>query len=309
MSGYGDTERLMSRARDRLVHNDVLGAIDLLKQVLAEDPEHAWAHSLLSLCLIDCKLVRAARAEAEAAVHAEPDLAIAHRAMGEVLLAERKLDQAEASFRYAIELEPENADLFVRLIVLLRLRDRRDEELLSRALELAPDDPDVLVAAANDRFDRRELDEAEAFAREALEEDPEHVDALVAMGWIRLAQGDVADAHEHVRMAMHGDPNDDGALRLLGAIKARKNPVLGLWWRWSMWMNSFGDARSIGILVVMFIVYRLATVLAEDMGRHDIAGVIRTVWLCFVAYTWIAPSLWQRMLQRDIGPVTLKRDY
>ncbi|MBC8069503.1 MAG: tetratricopeptide repeat protein [Deltaproteobacteria bacterium] len=309
MSGYGESERLLARARDRLVHGDTQGGMVLLKQVLAEDPGHAWAHALLSICMIDCKLVRVARVEAEAAVRADPELAIARRAMGEVQVAERKLGQAEASFRYAIELEPENADLFVRLVALLRMRDRRDEDLLVRALELAPDDPDVLVAAAYDCFDRRELDRAEGHAREALEEDPEHVDALVAMGWIRLAQGDVADAHAHVRMAMHADPTDDGALRLLGSIKARKNPILGLWWRWSMWMSSFGDERSIAILIAMFIVYRLATVFAEDMGRDDIAGIIRSVWLAFVAYTWIAPGLWQRMLQRDIAPVELGRDY
>lgn len=309
MSGYGNSERLFERARDRLAHGDLPGAMGLLKQVLAEEPDHGAAHGLLALCLLDCKQVRTARVEAEAAVHAEPELPLSHRAMGEVQQAERKLDKAEASFRYAIELDPEDAGLYVRLISLLRLRDRRDEELLQRALELDPNDCDVLVAAAYDRFDRRELDEAEAHAREALEEDPEHVDALVAMGWIRLAQNDVDDAHEHVRMAMHADPTDEGALRLLGSIKARKNPLIGLWWRLSMWMSAFGDERSIAIQVVMFVVYRLATVIAEDMGRPELADLIRKIWLAFVVYTWVAPEIWRRMLERDIGPVRLKRDY
>ncbi|HWB76073.1 MAG TPA: tetratricopeptide repeat protein, partial [Nannocystaceae bacterium] len=244
MSDSGETLRLLARANDRVHHGDLLGAIALFKQVLAEDPMHAYAHSMLAICLVDAKQIGAARVEAEAAVHSDPELALCHRAMGEVERAERKLDKAEASYRYAISLEPEDSSLYVRLLALLRLRERRDEELLREVMELAPDDPDVLVTAAYDAYDRGALDEADRHATEALEEDPEHVDALVAMGWIRLRQGNVTDAHEHARMALHGEPTDDGALKLLASIKARKNPIIGLWWRWSMWMSNMGDARS-----------------------------------------------------------------
>lgn len=309
MSDSGETLRLIARADDKVRHGDLLGAIALYKQVLSEDPQHAYAHAMLAICLVDAKQLGAARVEAEAAVHCDPEAALSHRAMGEVERAERKLDKAEASYRYAISLEPEDAGLHVRLIALLRLRERRDEELLREAMELAPDDPDVLVAAAYDAYDRKALDEAERHATEALEEDPEHVDALVAMGWIRLRQGAVDDAHEHARMALHADPTDDGALKLLASIKARKNPLIGLWWRWSMWMSSMGDARSTMILVAMFVVYRIAMLLADDFGHPELTVLIRRIWLAFVVYTWVAPSMWKRMLEKDIKPVKLDRDY
>jgi hypothetical protein len=46
----------------------------------------------------------------------------------------------------------------------------------------------------------------------------------------------------------------------------------------------------------------------SEGGQATSRLIIRMVWLGFVAYTWIAPGLWKRMLQRDFASVTLKRD-
>jgi predicted Zn-dependent protease len=309
MSG-GDRSRLLfERATDRIRHGDLDSACDLLHQLLAEDPDDARAHALLSVCLVDRKLVGPALVEAEAAMACDPDAALSHYAMGGALLADRKLDAAATHLQRAIELEPDESIHYLRLAELHRLRGQPREALLQRALDVDPEDPDVLAALAMERLDSNRTDEAERFATEALELDPESHDALLAMGWVRLHQADVADAREHAAMALHQAPNDDESLRLLIAIKARKNPFLGLWFRWNLWMSTLGDRRGVIVLVAAFMIYRVLAAIAEDFDREDVAAAIRYLWLGLVAYTWVAPVVFRRMLEKEIARIQLHDDY
>jgi hypothetical protein len=72
--------------------------------------------------------------------------------------------------------------------------------------------------------------------------------------------------------ALRQDPADRGALRLMASIKARRNPFLGLWWRYATWMGSLGEGRAIVVLLGMYVVYRLGTITATEWGSSDIAG-------------------------------------
>lgn len=302
-------ENLIERARLYYRRGDLQGARGLAEQALAIEPDDEWAHALLANILVDAELMGPARVEAQTAVALEPELALAHHALGRVEFAERNLEAAEASLQRAVELEPHEATYYIALIALRRVLEKPTEALIERALELDPNDPEVLTARAYAAYDQRKFDEAEQYAREALEEDPEEADSLAAMGWILLAQGRVAEAHEHARMSLTINPTDRDALRLLGGIKARRNPFLGLWWRYSMWMSTIGDTRSIAVLVVAFIIYRLAATMADDFGHPELATIIRYVWLGLVAYTWIGPAVWSRMLEKDLAKVRLDDDY
>jgi hypothetical protein len=92
-------------------------------------------------------------------------------------------------------------------------------------------------------------------------------------------------------------------------VKARTSWFLGLWWRWSTWMNVLGDSREIMVLLGLFLLYRVANQLAHDLDRPGLASALNFVWLAFVAYTWVGPGMFRRMLRRELRDVRLDDEY
>ncbi|XXX79557.1 tetratricopeptide repeat protein [Sorangium sp. So ce134] len=101
-------------------------------------------------------------------------------------------------------------------------RDDRAVELLTQALELAPEDVETLVALGDAHLARGRIDDAERWARAALEAAPEHAGALALMGHVLLRRGDVSGAREHAVWAIRTDVSDPDSLTLLAAITARE---------------------------------------------------------------------------------------
>lgn len=301
--------RRLERVRDRIAHGDLEGAIALLHQILAADPDDAYAHALLSLCLVERKLVGPAETEARAALTLDAEEPLAHGAMAAVLVAERRLDAATEHLDRAIALDPANSAYHLRLAQIARLRARPADDHLQRALAIDPEDPEVLAAVADDHLAHNRVDEAERYARTALEIDPECNDALLAMGWVLLRRGNTADAREHAVMALRHDATSEEALRLLLSIKARVSPLLGAWFRWNLWMSGLGDRRTVAILVGAFLVVRVVRAIAEDLGREDIAELVQMLWLGIVVYTWVAPAIFARLLAKELRGIDLRDDY
>jgi tetratricopeptide (TPR) repeat protein len=303
MSDEQDIERLLARAQACIARNNLAGAISLLERALAIDGDLADIHAWLALVLVDCRLISAARSEADLALALDPTLSISHRAHGHVLLAEGKRHEARRSHQTAVDLDPDDTSTLLALASIKRLL-REDD-----TLELEPDDAEVLTACSESAYHHGNIDDAERYAREALEVDPEHGDALIAMGWVLLQRGQLDEAREHAAMALRANPDDDAGLRLLAAYKARKNPFLGLWFRWAMYMSRIGDRNEIIVLLVLFLVYRLASLIFEDL-EMGLAGIIaNVVWIAIVAYSWIGPAVFARMLKRELEKIQLDPEY
>jgi Tfp pilus assembly protein PilF len=309
MSDERTIELLRSRAEACLDRNDTQGAVDLIEQALAIDADIADLHASLSLCLVDLKLVEVARAEADIAMALDPSEAICHTAMGQVLYAEGKRREALRSLEAAVGLEPEDTFAYVLMAQVKRSLGEDCEDELAAALEIDPEDPSVLAAYAEFEFFRGNLDEAERYAREALEHDAGYTDALLTMGWILLRRGDLEGARAHASIALREDPRDEAALRLLAAYKARKSPVLGLWFRWNLYMSTLSEGKSIVVLLAMYVVYRLLILILGDLDLGDVAQIVTYAWLAFVAYTWFGPVLFDRMLSREVDSIHLDPEY
>lgn len=294
-------------AQAQLARGDRRGALETLRRGLAEDPEDPEAHALLSLVLLTLKRPHAAEHEAGLALSLEPLLPLAHFAAASAAMARRRFKDAGQHLQQLLELEPDdtrNLLLQARFFGLTGEKERK-REVLQRALALKPDDPDTLVALGEDALERGDVERAGQWAHEALTAQPELQDALVLMGHVHLRQGRIDDAREHALWALRQDAADEGSLRLLASIKARQSPLLGLWWRYAMFMGSLGDGKGTLVLLSAFVAYRFATQAAKDLGQPGLADLIQLVWLGLAVYTWVGPALFQRMVRRELETVRL----
>lgn len=300
-------DQLRELAQDQLAQGHVHGAVETLRQLLASDPDDGEAHALLAIALYNMRRLHAARYEAGAAVALAPESALAHYALGTVETGSRRFAAAEAHFRQALALEPHAPGLLRAQASLYELWGKHEQvaPLLLEALALAPEDPATLVALGSHALQQGRVDEAGERAFAALRLDPESADGLALMGQVLLRRGDAAEAREHALQALRIDATHRGALHVLSGAKARQNPLLGLWWRYSVWMESIGTTRSILVLLFAYAGYRVALGLAQQHGLRDWVLPIEIAWLAIVAYTWIGPSLFRRSLERELQGVQL----
>jgi tetratricopeptide (TPR) repeat protein len=268
---------LLRVAENQMRQGNANQAIETLKQALGQDPNLAEGHALLALCLLSIKRLHAAAHEAGISLTLEPELPLAHHAVGSVKMAQRRFVEAERAFKALLDLEPESAQNHRAMANLLFLTRRPDEadRFLQRALEMDPGNPDIFADMGDRCLARGDVDGAERWARQVLEQQPEHLDGLVLMGSVALRRGDVSTAREHALWALRINPQDHGALHLLTAIKSRSNWFLGLWWRYNTWMGRLGMSRAIVVLLVAFIFYRVATIATNQAGHPEVAALVQ----------------------------------
>lgn len=309
-SSHG-SQRLLDLARRLMAIGQLDGALEQLRQVLAEDPDHADAHALMALLLHDQRRLHAAEHEAGMALTLEPEGYLPLLASGLVHLARRRFQQAQQRFEQLQAMAPTLAQPLQMLARVHSLQGHRQKakELLDQALRLDPEDVDLLTDLGQWHLDRGDRAEAERWARKALGTEPEDPDALVLMGQVLLRQGRTEEAREHAVWALRKDPSDRGALILMSSVKARKNPVLGLWWRYSAWMGALGEGRAIFVLLIAFVLYRFSVITAGHMEHEGLAGMLQMVWLGIVAYTWFGPALFHRSLRRELADVRLDDEF
>ncbi|NVB84018.1 MAG: tetratricopeptide repeat protein [Kofleriaceae bacterium] len=296
--------------RARRAHNWQT-AIDLLKRALAIDPEHAGAHASLALALLGARRLHAAAIEVDLALGFGPHNPFCHYAAAAIRRAQRKLDDAWRHCLVAMQDDDGDADIRVLGAAIKSLQEDNDgaRSLLMEALELEPDHQGALAQLARLELDLGNLAEAERRIEEALTEDPSDVDAHVIAGFIVLARGRVDEAEQHARFALQEDASDRDALRLWAAIKARRNLLLGMWWRWNMFVGLRSERSQIGILIGSFVVVRIVIILLGAFGYEDAEILLRKIWMGFCAYTWFAPAIFERMLRRELANVTLREDF
>lgn len=297
----------LNLGRIQFAHGNLHGAVEMFKRALSEDPDDADAHAVLALVLLRQKRLHAAEHEAQLALTLEAELPLAHAAAASVALARRQFSRAEGHLQRLLELEPQEPDnlrLQARFYGLTGKQEQRREALM-RALSFGPDDPYTLTALGDEALERGDLVEAERRARETLAADAQFLDGLVLMGQVHVRRGQLEEARDHALWALRQNASDPGALRLLVEIQARKSWVLGLWWRWATWMGTLSDTRGMLVLLGAFAAQRVATQAALDLEAPTAATLIMLVWLGIVAYSWIGPSLFNRMLERELKGVKL----
>jgi len=177
------------------------------------DPEYAAsvrcsAHEFQGEVATDAHDAPGAVAAYEAALEAEPRSASAHLALGNLLAAMGRLNEALEHFTALVEIEPASAPAHYNLGVLLAGLERREEALghYRRAAELDPSDPEIqnnlgfLLAGLGDR------QAAKPYFEQALRLRPDFAHAHFNLGRVLLEQGQVEVAQKHFEQAARIEP-------------------------------------------------------------------------------------------------------
>jgi eukaryotic-like serine/threonine-protein kinase len=148
----GSPSELTQHARELLRRYDKTGYIDrairLSETALKHDSNFAPAYAALAQAYLrkginssDKHWLTLARDSAQQAVGANPDLAVAHEILGEVLLESGETTPAKAELERALALDPLNSAAYISLANLnAKSNPRRAGELYRKAIELAPGD-------------------------------------------------------------------------------------------------------------------------------------------------------------------------
>lgn len=304
-------ELLLAEADRRRRRGDHAGAIEKARRALSIDPDHARAHAVLALALLGARRLHGATIEVGLALAADGNDAFCHYAAAAVRRAERRLEDAWQHCLVALESDLQEIHAYVLGAAIRRLQGEHAaaRELLDEALALRADHAGALTAYARLELDLGNVDEAQRRIDAALTAEPDHLEAHVVAGFVALHRGDVAIAEEHARYALAKSAADHDALVLWTAIKARKHPLLGLWWRFNSLLSLRSERGQLAILIGSFVVVRLLVILVGALGHDGWETALTYVWLAICAYTWLAPDLFRRMLKRELETVVLRPDY
>jgi len=241
-------------------------ALDAYKQVLAAYPDHAEALTAVWDLSFDTGNPGSAIDWLNKAIAARGDVAAFHYMLGCSFQAQRKMQDAAASFRRALELDPAHAkacnnlgatleelgdaggamDAYVRAAELdprfaMPLYNRGNlyrrvgdyvaaAESMGRALELEPRHADWHSNLGDMLYQRLRLDEAIASYDAALALDPGFTPAWSGRGLARLAIGRTLEAEADFRGALERDPKfSEAASNLLLGLhyaRAEERPLL-----------------------------------------------------------------------------------
>jgi tetratricopeptide (TPR) repeat protein len=306
-----DIERWLRLAEQMRSQGNHDGAVDALRRVLARDPDHGPAHASLAHTLLAMRRLPAAEHEIALALRLEPDDPTVLFAAAAVTIAARRLDDAEELIDRLLAVDPADGINYILAAQLCMERRRfaAAEEHLDKARELAPTDPDVLLQCGELAILQGKLDEAETWADEALEASPEHAGAHLLAGRLALRRGRLDDARAHALFAMRGDPGDPEALWIIAGIKARRSPILGLWWRLNVWLSTMSDERLMATLLAGFLLSQVAVIVFDELDAPRLAAAFHWLWLGLCAYTWFGPALFRRSLEKELETVELDDDY
>jgi tetratricopeptide (TPR) repeat protein len=148
-------------------------------------------------------------------------LAWAHVNLGTALLNKGQVDEAMASYRNAIGLDPKNAGVHNNVgLALMDHHGQLDEAItcFKKAIELDPKGAPAHNNLGIALFRQGKLDEAAAEYRKAIELDPKCAPAHSGLGHALRNQGKLDEAVAEYRKASELDPKDAPAHHNLGAV-------------------------------------------------------------------------------------------
>ncbi|TMK36550.1 MAG: hypothetical protein E6G70_31485, partial [Alphaproteobacteria bacterium] len=201
---------------NRRTAEDNRKAIGYSEEAIRLDPRYALAYAMLSRAAMNLatnyagsiatkeqqEAIAKARASAKSALDLDPNLAEAHSAQGGILrLVDFNFAEAEAEYRRALELAPQNPVVTSNLADLISTLGRLDEgvALQQRAIALDPLRSAAHLALALYLTPLGRYDEAEAAVRKAIALQPQDATNYMWLAVVQILRGNSGAAVESAK--------------------------------------------------------------------------------------------------------------
>lgn len=311
----------VQRAQTLLQTDRITEAEKELRSALADSPEHAYAHALLSFCLSRQLRHDDAIREAKTAITLDPGVPLFYYFLAESLLRAKRLDDAKKVIERAISLDPDDADYYyLRAAIELEKNERRTaRDTLMRALEIDPRHENSLALLARVQAVLGDTQDAEQLARMAVRNRPESSDAHIARGYSLLYAGRAKESFEAFREALRLDPNNEAARA--GLIEALKNHNVfyRLLFQFFVAMSRLSAQYQWALIIGLIVGYNiLRNLLKQNPALAPVIVPLLVLYVLFCFITWVANpiiyttlwfSRWGRLAmtlrEKMIGVVTV----
>ena len=194
---------------------DSAKAEELLKSILASDPNNAQARVLLGSVYLATQKPDDAEAAFKTAIEKDPTAAIGYSALGELYLRGKHFDQAEKTLQDGLKQQPNSNPLHLLLAMTYELSGQYDAAITEYETMLASD-PRSTIAANNlasllseHRTDPASLERAYTIASRFADSNvPQFLDTL---GWINYLRGKYDQALPLLKSANDMLPSEGAA--------------------------------------------------------------------------------------------------
>jgi tetratricopeptide (TPR) repeat protein len=287
-------------------------AEDELRQALASEPDDAYAHAMLALCLAHREKFDEATTEAGQAIHLKPDFSFAYYAQARVLYDRNRFPEARVAIEEAIRLDSVDADYF-SLLAGIHFQEYRWQDALNAAEQGLQFDPEHigctnLRAMAMVKLGRKA--EAGRTIDAALSKNPGNALTHANQGWTLLEKGEPKKALEHFREALRLDPENEWARRgIVEALKAR-NIIYAVMLKYFLRMSRFSKRGQWTIILGGYFGNRMLAMLADANPRlAPWLLPLRILYVVFALMTWMAYPFFNLLLRVNrFGRFALSRD-
>ena len=247
LAASGQWERLLETGRDWL----------------ADEPENGSAHRYVGQALVNLKRHAEAEPHLAKAIAANPADPFSHRLMAIAKFGLKKYREADQAIHQAIELNPNDAMNWYHLAWMCHQQHdaKNAVKWSSKALELDPDNPDILNLHA---ICGGALNSPTTF-QSVLAMDPENAPAHNNLGVYYLNEKDSAKAEECFRRALTIDPTLKVARRNLLLVVKRRDRIYQILCAPRDFLFSIrnallgnGQKRNFGAVLLGFVVWIVA---------------------------------------------------
>ena len=154
------------------------------------------------------------------AIEIEPEHAEAYVQLGMLMREERRYPEAEELLRKAIEVEPENEEAYIELAYSYKKIVFYDqaEEMLKKAIEIEPEDEKAYIELGILKREQRLYPEAEEMFRKAIEIEPENERAYAEMAWSYMHRGLLDEPEEILKKGIEVNPDNHELYINLGML-------------------------------------------------------------------------------------------